>query len=388
MTKKAPLKHPLRTILNISRDQWDRPEIPRRVRDRFSKTLMCGTPALGAEVYSSETEEKVVCYSCKSKACPSCGQRRTLEWQREQWAALPDIPYTSVVFTMPDLLWPIFQRNRQLIPDLAALGAAVIEEWARNRYGVEVAIMAVTHTFGRHLNFNCHVHLLVSSGGLKEVNSRWIQSLRFDKRELMELWRYAVVNYLGDALRSNELSSDQSVQELNALLQQQSQRRWIIDIRGFVSKDKFLRYAGRYVRRPPIAESRFLRISNDEVVFETKDHKKKRLVETRYSLEEFVSTLGEHLPDRYQHGMRYFGLLAPRSKNLRWAALFILLGQKKRPRPHRLSWRNSLLKYFGVDPLIDSRGQPMHWTGRRKPIADVNDRTISSGSVAAEGGTG
>jgi hypothetical protein len=79
MTKQAPFKHPLRTILNISRILWDQPNTPSNVRENFTKTLMCGTPALGAEVYSSETEEKLVCHSCKSKACPSCGQRRTLE---------------------------------------------------------------------------------------------------------------------------------------------------------------------------------------------------------------------------------------------------------------------------------------------------------------------
>jgi hypothetical protein len=50
-------------------------------------------------------------------------------------------------------------------------------------------------------------------------------------------------------------------------------------------------------------------------------------------------------------------------------ALFLLLGQKKRPRPLRLSWRNSLRKYFGFDPLIDSRNQTMRWVRQLKPVA-------------------
>ena len=49
--------------------------------------------------------------------------------------------------------------------------------------------------------------------------------------------------------------------------------------------------------------------------------------------------------------MRYFGLLAPRRKSRTSAALFGLLGQEKRARPHWLSWANSLRKYFGVNPL-------------------------------------
>jgi hypothetical protein len=69
------------------------------------------------------------------------------------------------------------------------------------------------------------------------------------------------------------------------------------------------------------------------------------------------------------HAMRRFGLLAPSAQCVTSAALFALLGQKKRPRPQRLNWRNSPHKYFGVDPLVDSRGQSMHWARRLKPVA-------------------
>ena len=100
-----------------------------------------------------------------------------------------------------------------------------------------------------------------------------------------------------------------------------------------------------------------------------KDLKLKRQLLTRYSIEEFVAVLAEHVPDRYRHGMRYFGLLAPSRKAQTSAALFALLGQEKRPRPPRLSWANSLRKHFGVDPLVDSEGRTMHWKGRLSPVA-------------------
>jgi len=92
-------------------------------------------------------------------------------------------------------------------------------------------------------------------------------------------------------------------------------------------------------------------------------------VTTHYLLEEFVDALAAQVPDRYRHAMRYFGLLAPGTKHMTSAALFALLGQNKRPRPQRLSWRNSLRKYFGVDPLVDSCGQSMHWARRLNPVA-------------------
>jgi len=66
--------------------------------------------------------------------------------------------------------------------------------------------------------------------------------------------------------------------------------------------------------------------------------------------------------------MRYFGLLAPRAKARTWAAVFLLLKQKQRPHPPRLSWRWLRHKTFGTDPLQDSLGRPMQWVGRRAPV--------------------
>ncbi|MGC2112871.1 MAG: hypothetical protein WA655_25360 [Candidatus Korobacteraceae bacterium] len=88
---------------------------------------------------------------------------------------------------------------------------------------------------------------------------------------------------------------------------------------------------------------------------------------THYLIEEFVDLLAEHVPDRYRHSMRRFGLLAPRTQHTASAAMFLLLGLEKRASPQRLRWRNSLRKYFGVDPLVDSRGQCMQWVGKLSP---------------------
>jgi hypothetical protein len=361
-------KQPLKQILAGARSHWDRAATRPAVRQNFEKVINCRTPALGAEVYASETEEKLVYHTCKSKACPSCGHRATELWQREQWAALPDIPYSGIVLTMPDCLWPIFQQNRHLLHDLTALGAAVIQQWAKARYGVRVLVMVVQHTFGRRLNFNPHLHVLVSAGGLQESESCWIAPLRFKKDALMHMWRYAVITYLREAQKAKSLTSEWSSEELTAVLTTQYERWWNIDIDRFKSKWQFLRYAGRYIRRPPIAQHRFEEITDREVQFWRKDLKQKRRVLTRYSVEEFVATLAEHVPDHYRHAIRYFGLLAPGSKRRTSAAIFALLGQEKRPRPQRLGWRNSLRKYFGIDPLVDTGGQSMHWTRRLKPV--------------------
>jgi hypothetical protein len=360
----------LRQILEATRDLWDRPESRPAVRDNFLRMLNCRTAALGAEVYASPTGEETRCYhTCKSRACPSCGYRATLLWQETMRALLPNIGYVGVGFTMPKVLWPVFEQNRHLLHDLPALGAEVIQQWVNAKYGVRVLIIVVPHTFGAALNFNCHLHILVSAGGLQESLGRWISRIRFPKAPLMRMWKYAVITYLREALKANVLKSDLHAKQLWAMLRTQYEHDfWIIDVDHCKSKQQFLGYVARYVRRPPIAQRRFVKVTEREVEFLTKDRRTKQVVATRYSIQQFIALWADQVPDRYHHAIRYFGLLAPGTKSRTWAALFVLLGQERRPRPRRLSWRNSLRQCFGVDPLVDRTGEPMKWVRRQKPV--------------------
>ena len=354
----------LKQILADTRGCWDHDATRPAVRENFLKIVNCGSLALGAEIYSSETERLLVPHTCKSRACPSCGYRATELWQAELEAVLPDIAYVGINLTIPSVFRPILQQNRHLINDLAAVGSSVIQRWVQSRYGVRVFLIVVPQTFGGFLNFNPHLHMLVSAGGLQESQSRWIGRLYFNKSELMQMWRLALSAYLWLVLRAGALRSDSSTKQLKQDLTEQYRRQWIIYISPVMSKAKFLRYAGRYIRRPPIPLSHILQITDQEVRFLAKDTRAKRRVELLWPKEVFVDALAEHVPDRYRHAMRYFGLLAPRSKRRTSAAVFALLKQPKCPRPARLNWAQSRYRDFGINPLVDGVGRPMYWVGR------------------------
>ena len=268
---------------------------------------------------------------------------------------------------MPDVLWPIFQRNRHLLHDLPVLGAQVLQQWARQKYGIRLIIVVIPHTFGRHLNFNPHLHILVSEGGLSEDGSGWRKRAPLDRKALMPMWRYAIITFLREAARVGVLDTDMSRSALQKLLTAQYERWWNIDIKRFRSKKQFLGYAGRYARRPPIAQHRFRELDRQEIRFVTKDTRTKRMVETTYTPAEFLTTLADHIPDRYRHNIRYFGLLAPRAKGQTHDAVFALLGQERLGKPRRLRWAASMKKSFGVDPLMDREGQRMRWSRRLPP---------------------
>jgi hypothetical protein len=135
-------------------------------------------------------------------------------------------------------------------------------------------------------------------------------------------------------------------------------------VREYDTQQEFLKYIARYLRRPPMAEYRFQPSPDGVVRFLYKDKKACEIRVAEYTVEEFILLLADQVPDQYRHGVRYFGLLAPRARALRFAAFMRLLGHSMPRRPRRLRWAASLMANFGYDPLLDSHGERMVWSHR------------------------
>src|SRR5712691_239480 len=360
---------PLKQILSQTRPYWDRDETRTAVRWAFGKSLQCRTAELGGEVYESENQQHTFYHPCKSRPCSSCGYRATVQWQRERWAALPDIPYKGITFTMPDVLWSVFRHNRPLTKALSALAAKVIQARMSAKYGLHVGVISILHTFNGQLKFNSHVHTMITGGGLNGSSDTWVTRVYFERDRLMESWRKAVVTLLRAALRAGQLRTTMAVDQMEAMFTEQEKRWWSIKIQSFKSKGHFLKYAGRYVRRPPIAQRRITHIEEGIVRFWAQDKRHRRRVYVQCSPQEFIDRWAQHIPERYQHAVRSFGLFAPRVLRQTSAVICAILGQEQRPRPKPRRWADSIMRDFGRDPLLDHMGKRMKWVRRQAPKA-------------------
>jgi hypothetical protein len=404
-------RDPLKNILSQTRPYWDRNTTRPAVRRAFRRALQCRTRALGAEVYASENQKLIQPHTCKSRACPSCGYRATLKWLRERWAALPDVPYKGITFTMPDVLWSIFRDNPRLTAVLPTLAAKIIEAWAGAKYGLRVGVNAIPHTFNGKLEFNPHIHTMVTGGGYRPAEP-WIFSVYYDRDCLMKAWQKAVIELLRAALRAGHLRTTMSIDDIERMvtqierlddcqvvkewrntvtelhhaaltagrlrtamtrhqmklmLTQQEKLWWSIKIQSFEDKMHFLLYAGRYAKRPPIAQRRITYIGERTVKFWYKDKKRRRKEEVECFPEEFVDRWSQHIPEDYRHAVRGFGLFAPRAISRTAAAIFAILGQVRQTRPKPRAWADSIQKSFNRDPLLDHTGKRMRWVGRLAP---------------------
>jgi len=321
-------KDPHKQILVQNRSYWDRDETNPWVRASFLNTLQCRTAAKGGRVFASATEQKIFFNPCKSAACSSCGYRAGEKWRAERHAALPNIVYHGMTFSMPDVLWGIFHDNPRLAKALPTLAATVIQTRAFLSSGAQAGVVAILHTFNGKLEFNSHVHAVVTAGGLR--GDSWVSSIYYGRDSLMKGWRKAVIRILRAALEGGTLQTRLTSEQVQILLGEQESRWWSIRIQTLNSIGQFLQYAGRYIRRPPIAGYRITSIGEGIVTFWYNDKREHQRKYVTCSQEEFIDRWSQHILQRYQHSVRNFGLFAPRAVGQTSRAIFTLLRQKKR----------------------------------------------------------
>lgn len=155
--------------------------------------------------------------------------------------------------------------------------------------------------------------------------------------------------------------------DVEGLLRQEEIRYWRVHVQACDGKEHFLRYAGRYIRRPPIAERRIVAISNGFVRFWYKDKRLRRREMVSCTLEKFINRWAQHVPKHYRHSVRYFGLFGSRRWSQLSAAAFTLVGEKQRPWPKRRPWAFSVERLSGRNPLIDYKGYRMTFVRHLAP---------------------
>ena len=289
------------------------------VVDNIVKMLSCGLSVRGFAFYSCSNSNcqhtKRVPFTCKSRLCPSCGKKATSAWIQKQMDILPQTSWQHITFTMPKTLWRFFELNRSLLNLLAPLGAECITS-AADAKKLQIGLFVALHTFGRDLQWNPHLHISTTTGGI-DKKERW-KTLWFKKKNLMHAWKYAVINLLRTQYRNKTLVLPESLEQLcpdyttfNHWLNRIYQKCWIVHC-GKPSKNAYhnVNYLGRYIKRPPIASSRLKHYDGKEVVFNFLNHRTKKHKDFHCSADEFIRRFIQHIPEKNFRLIRYYGFLA------------------------------------------------------------------------------
>lgn len=268
--------------------------------------------------------------SCHHRFCPRCGAAASNKWAEKLGKRLLPMLHGHLVFTLPFYLRKLCKFNEKLMYDLLfSLAAQAVREIMREKYGIEVGIICVLHTFGSDLKYHPHIHLIVSCGGVKNGKIRalkhkyLVQHTELAKR-FEDLFKAELVKLYGQSALNTEGVIDEG-QDMTAFIEKNDKKGWIIGLNLEIQNvDKLIGYCGRYLRRACLSEYRIKSIDKGMISFDFKDYKntpkdaKTTLIATKtMTSTAFLDALLQHVPDKGFVGVRYYGIYANGSKALK-----------------------------------------------------------------------
>jgi len=361
MVKK---KYTIKQILLSNNNWWNfynkhKTNIRASIVECAVKLLSCKDVVRGYREYGCSNlacpHTKKIAFSCKCRACSSCGKKATELWLQKQNHVLPNTSWQHITFTMHSELWDFFWFNRDLLNHIGKIAANCIKKIAGKKK-ITPAIFIAIHTFGRDLKRNVHIHLSTTTGGLSENLDQW-KKFHLDQKTLMRMWRYAIIKLFRTA--GSQLIIPPTIQKqvnhcftFNQFLDSLYKKSWVVQCSKPSEDYKHtVEYLSRYLKRPPIAESKLKHYDGYEVTFKYLDHTTKTYRNFKLNAEQFIARFIQHIPDKGFRMIRYYGLLANRVRNKLLPIAYNLLNQKIDQATPPPTYAELIQKNFHFDPL-------------------------------------
>jgi len=312
----------LKRIFFDERGHWDRfvakhgGKLRANVRKEVEKFRRCGDPRNGFKLLVCEGchDLRLVPYRCKGRFCTTCSCGETEEWARLLEQDVFQVNHRHVVFTIDEGLREIFLLHRaKLLKEFMDEAVRLVKEHFEKKHKVTPGIIAGLHTFGARLNFNPHVHMLVTMGGMKK-NGEWKTYDFIPFEMLRKQWQTVVLKLIRRKFSEQEKRQVQS--RLQKAYSENGEGFYVHAPKQKGNVKRQLGYIGRYMRRPAVAVSRIEAYDGERVTFRYRDKNDGEEKTETISVEEFIGRLIRHIPDENFKTIRYYGVYSRRIKSL------------------------------------------------------------------------
>lgn len=174
------------------------------VIQNVDKMIYCGDPSHGGAMYACAHcgNLKFVPFRCKSRFCPSCGNKYNQLRSFHMSSKLVSCVHRHCVFTIPEELRIYFLRDRKLLNLLFSSVRDVVLRMFSKMNKTEnftPGFICVLHTFGRDLKWNPHIHALISEGGAGNITP-WRSVKHFDYTFLRNAFRKVLLDKMTSAI--------------------------------------------------------------------------------------------------------------------------------------------------------------------------------------------
>ena len=280
------------------------------------KALRCRTDENGFAQFICELcgEKHAVCFTCKSRFCPTCGKVRAAEAATNAQSRLLNVEHQHLTFSVPSELRALLFANRHLLSVVAKAAASATIEAMGTRckaFPPLPGVMATVHTYGRDLSWHVHVHVLATRGGLR-ADGVWQPIKIYPATQYRRLWQHHLLKRLCKAFKGKRGPC-----RMIGSLYRKYPTGFIANVMSHYSSGrKAAAYCCRYTGRPPLSERRITGYDGHYVTIAYTDYRDKQDKELTLPAAQFLVRLLQHVWPRYMRDVHYFGLYQPaRRKN-------------------------------------------------------------------------
>ena len=316
--------------------------------ENVDKMIACGDASFGGAMYGCTScgEMKFVPFRCHSRFCPTCGNMYSVDRTTAMSFKLINCTHRHCVFTIPEELRLFFLADRSLLNCLfSAVRSVVLRMFHKINKSMNFTpgLICVLHTFGRSLQWNPHVHCLITEGGVSD-NGFWRKVTHFNYRCLRDSFCTALLSEM-------EWKIGKSFKATKAMIYRDHKNGFYVYAKPNQCNPKQIAdYIGRYLGRPVIATKRIDKYDGENVTFHYNRHEDEKLIIETIPALEFIERLIQHIPEKHFKMVRYYGIYARHRECDK--KLYRAISKEK----HRIYlsfnlWRVSILHSFGYDPL-------------------------------------
>lgn len=318
------------------------------VIENVDKMIHCGDPSYGGAMYgcASCNTFRFVPFRCKSRFCPTCGNKYSIERTTAMSFKLIRVPHRHCVFTIDENLRHFFLDNRSLLNCLfQAVRSCILRLFHKDNKTqlFTPGFICVLHTFGRDLKWNPHIHCLISEGGIGD-SGLWRKKDHFNYTFLRNAFQTALLNLLQQQLGP-------SFKKVKASCYHNHKNGFYVYAKpNKCHPDKVIKYIRRYLGRPVIATKRIDHYDGEFVTFHYNRHEDNKYISETLPVLDFMARLIIHIPEKHFKMIRYYGIYA------RHRASDKKLHRAIPKEKHKIllsfnKWRECILLSFGYDPL-------------------------------------
>ena len=321
------------------------------VIENVNKMIHCGDSSHVGAMYGCPHcgNLKFVPFRCKSRFCPSCGNKYNQLRSFHMSCKLVSCVHRHCVFTIPAELRVYFLEDRTLLDCLFHSVRDVVLRMFSKMNKTEnftPGLICVLHTFGRDLKWNPHIHDLISEGGAGNITP-WRPVKHFDYSFLRNAFRKVLL----ERLTSRIGPTFRKVK--NEMYTKHADGFYVRAKPNLCTPDITIKYISRYLGRPVIATSRIDTYDGENVTFHYTRHEDNKTVTETIPALNFIQKLIVHIPEKHFKMLRYYGIYAKHHKQEKKLRKCIS-AEKQRFLRSIQDWRQSILLSFGYDPLCCS----------------------------------